>query len=158
MFFLQPGSIPRTFAAAMTAALLVAVTAASQPAADGWREAPEFVRLFAPAAHRGAYQASVSADGLDTVLMSLAGDASLVRSPGAWVPQTQPPLDAFGRSGAYDRWKLARLYGSRQPRVARGARSTGGGLLESWTLVSPYPSADFTRLEPGTLRIVLRTP
>jgi hypothetical protein len=156
MCLMQPGSIPRTFPAAVTAAVLVAV--ASLPAADGWREAPEFVRLFAPAAHRSAYQASVSADGLDTVLMSLAGDASLVRSPGAWVSQTQPALDAFGRSGAYDRWKLARLYGSRQPRVARGARSAGGGIIESWTLVSPYPSADLTRLEPGTLRMVLRIP
>ena len=156
MCLMQPGSITRTFPAAVTAALLVAV--ASLPAADGWRDAPGFVRLFAPAAHGSAYQASVSADGLDAVLMSLAGDASLVRSPGAWAPQMQPPLDAFGRSGAYDRWKLARLYGSRQPRVARGARNVGGGIVESWTLVSPYPSADLTRLEPGTLRIVLRTP
>jgi hypothetical protein len=24
-----------------------------------------------------------------------------------------------------------------------------------WTLISPYPSADLTRLEPGTLLIVL---
>jgi hypothetical protein len=53
---------------------------------------------------------------------------------------------------------VARLYGSRQPRVARGARADEGRVVESWTLVSPYPSADLTRLEHGTLRIVLRTP
>ena len=153
---MQPGSIPWTLPVAVTAALLVGV--ASLPAAAGWRDAPEFVRLFAPTAHQSAYQTSVSADGLDTVLMSIAGDSSLVRSPGAWLAQTQAPVDVFGRSGPYDRWALARLYGSRQPRVARGARMDQGRVVESWTLVSPYPSADLTRLEPGTLRIVLRTP
>ena len=122
--------------------------------ADGWRDAPEYLRLFAPAAHRGAYRAAVSTSGLDVVLTS-AGDPSWLRAPGAWTAQPQYVLDVFGRSGSYDRWALARLFGAQQPRVARGARTEAGRVVESWTLVSPYPSADFTRLEPGTLRIIL---
>jgi hypothetical protein len=149
----QPGSITRTFAAAAAALLLPVVLAGSTVA---WVDAPPFVRLFAPGAHREAYRAAVSPASLDAVLAGLADDAALVRAPGAWRPQTVAASDAFGRSGPYDRWKLARLYGSRQARVARGARMEGGRVAESWTLVSPYPSADLMRLEPGTLLIVLR--
>jgi hypothetical protein len=127
-------------------------------AAEPWRDAPEFTQVFAPVAHRASYRASVSPAQLDAVLAGLADDPDLVRTPGAWTARPQPPLDAFGRSGTYDRWKLARLYGARQPRVARGARGEGGRITESWTLVSPYPSADFSRLESGTLRIALTLP
>ena len=95
---------------------------------------------------------------LDAILTDLEDDPSLVRTPGAWTARSQPALDAFGKSGSYDRWKLARLYGSRQPRVVRGARMVAGRLAESWMLVSPYPSTDLTRLEPGTLRVVLHLP
>jgi hypothetical protein len=151
-----PGSITRTFGAALGAAAILAGTAIN--AAEMWREAPEFVGIFAPSAHREAYRASTSDTALDAVLSGLADDPSLVRTPGAWTPRFQSALDAFGKSGSYDRWKLARLYGSRQPRVARGARNEGGRVTESWMLVSPYPSADFSRLEPGTLRIALRMP
>ena len=152
----RPGSITRTFRAAAAAALLLA--GAPLGSAEPWRDAPEFTEVFAPAAHRESYRASVSPQQLDAVLTALEDDGDLVRTPGAWAARPQPPLDAFGRSGPYDRWKLARLYGARQPRVARGARMEAGRIAESWTLVSPYPSADLTRLEPGTLRIVLQLP
>lgn len=111
--------------------------------------------MFAPAAHREAYRAAVSPLGLDAVLEALAADPALLRSPGAWTARAHLPADAFGRSRPYDRWTLARLYGSRQPRVARGARTDGGRVIESWTLVSPYPTADLARLDEGTLLIVL---
>ena len=150
---MQPGSITRTFAAA-AAAVLVSVADARSTVA--WVDAPPFVILFAPAAHREAYRAAVSPASLDAVLAGLADDPAFVRAPGAWRPQAVAASDAFGRSGTYDRWKLARLYGSRQARVARGARMEGGRVAESWTLVSPYPSPDLMRLEPGTLLIVLR--
>jgi hypothetical protein len=99
---------------------------------------------------------AVTALGLDAVLQAHAADASLARLPSAWSPRARLPADVFGRGGRYDRWMLARLYGSRQPRVARGARLDGGRVVESWTLVSPYPSPDLVRLEPGTLLIVLQ--
>jgi hypothetical protein len=121
-----------------------------------WRDAAGYLDLFAPPAHRADYRAAVSPLGVDEVLRQLAADDTLIRAPGAWTPRSQLPADAFGRSGTYDRWKLARLYGSRQPRVARGARIAADGVIESWTLVSPYPSPDLARLEPGTLLIVIR--
>jgi hypothetical protein len=62
------------------------------------------------------------------------------------------PLDAFGTVGAYDRSKLARLFGGRRAAVVRGWSNEGEGLL-SVTLVSPYPDPAFTALLPGTLVI-----
>ena len=122
----------------------------------GWQDAPDYLAVVAPAAHRDAYRTAVSPLDLDAVLKTLAGDPSLARTPGAWTARAELPTDAFGRAGNYNRWALVRLYGSRQPRVARGARLEEGRVVESWTLVSPYPSPDLTRLEPGTLLIVLR--
>ncbi|HEV3139494.1 MAG TPA: hypothetical protein VGY57_03205, partial [Vicinamibacterales bacterium] len=62
------------------------------------------------------------------------------------------PLDAFGSAGRYDRSALARAYGGTRARVARGWRKTGDR-FESITLISPYPDATLTRLNPGTLII-----
>jgi hypothetical protein len=39
--------------------------------------------------------------------------------------------------------------------AVHGPRGVDGHPSEAWTMVSPYPSADLTRLEPGTLLIVL---
>jgi hypothetical protein len=136
-------------------AVLGAVAVVAGAAGPGWQDAPDYLAVFAPAAHRDAYRTAVSPLDLDAVLQALAGDPSLALTPGAWTARAELPADAFGRAGTYNRWALVRLYGSRQPRVARGARLEGGRVVESWTLVSPYPSADLTRLEPGTLRIVL---
>ncbi len=114
--------------------------------------------MFAPVAHRDFYRASVSRLGIDEVLETLRDDPSVVPTPGGWAAHSVLPLDAFGRSGGYDRAKLARLYGGRRARVARGPRLENGRIVESWTLVSPYPSVSLEHLEPGTLRIVQRLP
>ena len=118
-------------------------------------DAPAYLDLFAPRAHRGVYRTAVSPLDLDAVLASLGEDDSLVRTPGAWRPRHENPQDAFGLGGRYNRWTLARLYGSAQPRVARGARIENGRVTESWILVSPYPDPSMTRLEPGTLRLIV---
>jgi hypothetical protein len=121
-----------------------------------WREAPEFVSLVAPAGPRQhAYRTFVSPLDLDTLLRQLDAEPGLVRAARAWEPRVLLPFDAFGQTGRYDRTKLARLYGARRPRVARGPRGVDGRVTESWTLVSPYPDPALTRLEPGTLLIVL---
>ncbi|MGH9255383.1 MAG: hypothetical protein ACRD3C_12540 [Vicinamibacterales bacterium] len=144
-----------------TAAVLVLWSAAlgwAQPA-PVWREAPEYLPLFAPAAPRStAYRTQVAAADLDTVLRHLEADPALLRAPGAWQVRTLAPVDAFGQGGAYDRWKVTRLYGGARARVARGARVEAGRGVESWTLISPYPDPTLQRLERGTLRIVLRLP
>jgi hypothetical protein len=125
-----------------------------QPA---WREAPEYLPLFAPAQHRSAYRAYVSPADIQATLQQLLADPGVLHPPGAWTPQALIPYDAFGLSGSYNRWKVAGLYRSRRALVARGAR-LDQGQTESWTLIAPYPDAALQRLEPGTLIIVLRVP
>jgi hypothetical protein len=125
--------------------------------AEAWRAAPEYLDLFAPRLNRDAYRAYVSALGFDETLRAVAGDPAALRPPGAWEPESVIPFDAFGRTGSYNRWKLAGLYGSRRARVARGPRIDDGH-AESWMLVSPYPDPALQRLEPGTLILVLRIP
>ena len=129
------------------------------PLGPTWREAPDYIPLFAPRrTHTDAYRTYVSPLDLDSVLRGLDDQPSLLRPPGSWQPRTLVPLDAFGQTGGYDRWKLARLYGATRPRVARGPKALNGGTIESWTLISPYPDPSLQRLEAGTLLIVLQVP
>jgi hypothetical protein len=169
--FGQAKSITRGFRAAAAAAALVACAAgpnriaasvqggpAGGASAAPWRPATEYAQLFAPAAYGEAYQFFTSPRGIDELLAQIERDPASVRSPGAWTPRPLGPFDAFGQGGAYDRTKLARLYGSRRARVARGPRQEGGTVVESWTLISPYPDRALRQLEPGTLLVVLRLP
>lgn len=126
------------------------------PPTGAWNETPRYLRLFAPANPRAAaYRIYVSPLDVDAILKRLATDPSLLRPPGAWSPAALLPLDAFGQTGAFDRSKLARLYGSKRALVVHGPRGTGGRPTEAWTLISPYPDSDMERLEPGTMLIVL---
>jgi len=125
--------------------------------AESWHDAPEYLSLFTPLAHRENYRTYVSPLGLDKTLEALMTDPAVQRPPGAWEPKAMIPFDAFGRTGSYNRWKLAGLYGSRRARVARGSR-VDHGRTESWMLVAPYPDPSLQRLEPGTLIIVLTIP
>ena len=142
--------------------LLLSVSAAPAQVnglAAPWREAPEYLALLAPVGERASsYRVYASPLALEEALRRLDPDTSLVHVPGAWQPRQTPPVDAFGRAGRYDRTAMARVYGGRQPHVARGARMDNGRVVESWTLVAPYPDLALTRLETGTLLIVLRLP
>ncbi len=132
------------------------VVAAQAPPGD-WHEARESLPLFAPAGARAR------ALDLQAVLKQVGADPLTLHPPGSWLPVAQVPSDAFGQTGGYDRSMLARLYGSARATVSRGPRgpagpSTGLGAgrpSEMWTLISPYPSGDMRRLEPGTLLIVM---
>ena len=141
----------------VVAALFIAAAAVHGETPPGrWTEAPAYLPLFAPAGPRAAaYRIYVSPLPIDAMLAQLTAEPSLLHPPGAWVPAALLASDAFGQTGGYDRARLARLYGSRRAQVARGPRGDGGWPLESWTLISPYPAADMTRLEPGTMLIVL---
>jgi hypothetical protein len=170
----QARSITRGIRAAFCAAALLgavagAVAHAQAPAAPArpadppasaaqWREAPEFLALFVPRPYRDSYRAFVSPLTLDAALRVVASDAGSLHAAGSWMAHAENPVDAFGTGGTYDRGKLARLFGSQRPVVARGPRGRHGLVDESWTLVGPYPSADLSRLEPGTLLIILRIP
>ena len=120
-----------------------------------WRDAPEYVPLFAPANARNTYRISVTPAALQDVLADRAADGTLVPTPGAWEPRSESARDAFGTAGSYNQWQMARLYGSRAPRVARGARMDRGRVVEAWTFISPYPSPDLRTLYPGTMRLIL---
>jgi hypothetical protein len=153
-------SIPRwqrLAALAATCAAVSLVTCTDLRSADAWRDAPEYLDLFAPGAHRENYRAYVSSLGMDETLKTLSGDPATLHPPGAWEPQAVTALDAFGRTGSYNRWQLAGLYGSRRVRVARGPRVTEGR-AESWMLVTPYPDPAMRHLESGTLIVVVRLP
>jgi hypothetical protein len=129
------------------------------PAPPGveWRDAPVHRRLFTPrGVPAGTYAAYTSALEIDQVLRRLGADGCFSPPPTEWRVRRLGPFDAFGQSGPYDRWKLARVYGGTTAQVARGARRHDGQIVESWTLVSPYPDATLSRLEPGTLFLVLR--
>lgn len=151
----------RILAGAFAVALVTVSPLDSQSSLGGrppgeWQEAPAYVPLFAPARPRAsAYHVYVSRLGIDEVLERLAREPSLLHPPGSWSTSAQLAGDAFGQTGGYDRAKLARLYGSKRAVVARGPRGPGSRPSEAWTLVSPYPSTDLARLEPGTLLIVL---
>src|SRR5262245_1501570 len=106
---------------------------------------PELARLFTPLRPvLGRYEVcTTSAPLLDTA-----------RGEGQEDPVVEElePLDAFGSAGRYDRAALARLYGGRRVRVARGWKEEGRR-FESVTLLSPYPDASLTRLHEGTMVI-----
>jgi hypothetical protein len=157
---LQPRSIARWLVAAAAAAACLAATvpASAQRLAQPGTDAPAYVALFAPPAHAAAYRAYVSPLTPEALLRTLGDDPSAVHTPGAWTVQRELPRDAFGRSGSYNRSRLARLYGSRAVSVARGARAAGGRVTESWTLLSPYPDPLLERLESGTLVLILTVP
>ena len=144
-------SIPRRmFVAAL---LLCAVPARADV---GWRDAADYVTLFAPVNQRAAYTASVSSAMLESVLAGVNEDPAAVQAPGSWQPRIESATDAFGTAGLQNRWLLAQLYGSRGVSVARGSRMDRGRVIESWTLLSPYPSTDLRTLNAGTLRLVLK--
>ena len=120
-----------------------------------WTESDAHVRLFAPPAHQSEYRAFVSPLALDEVVRRIA--AAQPGPPGAWRPEAVPPLDAFGTSGSYNRFQLVRSYLRNTPKTAHGPWTTAEG-LETWTLVSPYPTAPLDAVEPGTLLLARRVP
>jgi hypothetical protein len=132
-----------------------AAVAAQGPPGD-WHDARDYLPLFAPSGTRAAaFHIYVSPRDLQTVLKQVSTDPSTLHPPGAWLPVAQLPVDAFGQTGGYDRSTLARLYGAKRAIVARGPRGSPGRPSEAWTLISPYPSGDMQRLEPGTMLIVV---
>ncbi len=65
------------------------------------------------------------------------------------------PLEAFGEAGTYPRTTVARLYTGTRAQVVRFPIERNGRTVAAVTLISPYPDPTLSRLEPGTLAIIL---
>jgi hypothetical protein len=108
---------------------------------------PVLTALFTPPRPSiGRYQICTTAEPFDVVA------APTAEGPHYGPSEMLDPLDAFGAAGAYNRAALARLYGGKRVRVARGWIESADR-FESVTLLSPYPDATLTRLLPGTMII-----
>ena len=135
---------------------LLSLIAALLTIPAGFAEDSAYLPLFTPrGAPAGAYRTFTTPRPLATVLAGLAGDPTLPAHDGSFTSHPENAADAFGSSGGYNRWKLALLYGAQRVAVARGPRLADGRVVETWTLVSPYPDPRLERLNPGTLLIVL---
>jgi hypothetical protein len=109
---------------------------------------PGLAALFAPSrAGLGRFEVCTTADPIDAV--AGAGPAEGQHYGGI---EALESLDAFGTESAYDRSRLARLYGGTRVRVAHGWKASPGS-FESVTLLSPYPDPSLSRLIPGTMEI-----
>ena len=106
---------------------------------------PALAALFVPSKPRaaGAYDACTTSAPIETAIPA-GFHASGVEHLEA--------LEAFGTAGSYDRARMVQLYAGRRADVLRAWR-VAGGRLESLTAISPYPDAQLTRLNPGTLLI-----
>ncbi len=74
----------------------------------------------------------------------------------SWTIGTISPLEVFDAAALYDRARLARLYGGKTPRIARGPIIENGAVTHVVLLLSPYPEPNLKRLNPGTLIMVVR--
>ncbi len=124
--------------------------------------APRLARLFTPAhLSNAAYEVMVLkegiADAVRRVRDALPPEFRLGAPSDAWQARALDPLEAFGTAGPYDRPRLAQLYWGRPVLVARGPVERDGRVVGALTLLSPYPDPALSRLEPGTLAILLRT-
>jgi hypothetical protein len=115
----------------------------------------QFTPLHMPA---GTYRAYRTTAPIETVVRAFRALWGAGAPAGAWTVADADPLGTFGRVAPYDQGKVARLYGGRPARVARGPIVDGGRTVASITLVSPYPSQALLRLEPGTLILDFRIP
>jgi hypothetical protein len=116
---------------------------------------PALTRLFAPlSTPPGLYAVHHVNRPIREVAASLrALDPN--PAPGAWEATRPEAHDAFGQAGLYDRFRLAQLFGGRRVTVVRGSLADAGG-IRAFTLISPCPDPTLSRVEPGTMVIVLR--
>ena len=114
----------------------------------------ELARIFTPlTAPADAYAVTTTSRQIADLAAALkACDPAPVE--GAWQVTRLEAHDAFGQAGIYDRLRLAQLFGGRRLDVVRGSLARDGA-RDGYTLISPYPDASLTAVNPGTLVIVL---
>lgn len=145
---------PSWMAATVVLALGLPVPRPPQPDVDLGPVDLPLTRLFTPlSAPPGTYAVYRVSRGIAELTASLrALDAS--PAPGAWEPTRPESHDAFGQAGLYDRYRLAQLFGGRRLTLVRGSLCREG-VTRAYTLISPYPDPSLSRIETGTMVIVL---
>ena len=114
----------------------------------------QLARLFTPlAAPRGTFEVYRSPRRIEALAAELAA-LDPAPSAGAWKVGPLGPADAFGSASPYDAPKLAQLYVGTLPLVARGSLRGADGVV-AYTLISPWPDASLSALQPGTMVIVV---
>jgi len=115
---------------------------------------PELARIFTPlTAPPGAYTVTTTDRPIADLATALrACDSAPVE--GAWQVTRMEAHEAFGQAGIYDRLRLAQLFGGTRLDVVRGSLPHDG-VRDGYTLISPYPDASLTAVNPGTLVIVV---
>jgi hypothetical protein len=138
----------RTLPLALSLAVLAPTARAQEPPFTVTTSAAH-ARVFAPPARADRFAFSVTGDPIDAV-----ANFYRQRWPSdderSWVIAPGPAVEAFDSAAVFDRARLARLYGGRLARIARGPIARAG-TDHVVMLLSPYPEADLRRLNPGTL-------
>ena len=112
-------------------------------------------RLFTPrSVPSGTYVVHLSADSIEALTSRLRA-LDPTPSPGAWEPSRPEASNAFGQDGVYDRVRLARLFTGKRVTVVRGSLVLDGRRV-AYTLISPYPNAALSAIEPGTMVVEQR--
>jgi hypothetical protein len=108
---------------------------------------PLLTALFTPPRPElGRYEVCTTSAPLETAVTEAETGGQEVRI------EALEALDAFGAAGPYNRAALAQLYGGMRVRVARRWQQHAKQFI-SETLLSPYPDATLTHLNPGTMVI-----
>ena len=105
----------------------------------------------------GTYRVLVTEKGIEEVALRMKA-ANPSGPEGAWAIQRVEALTVIDSAARVDRARVARLFGGRPLRVARGPITEKGRVIESITLMSPYPDASLSRLIPGTMIVVFEIP
>jgi hypothetical protein len=134
--------------AGIPALLLIALVTSASPA---------HALIFAPPARVALFSFATTDERLDRV-------AAYYRQrwpsddPRSWKVETSGPADAFDGAALFDRARLARLYGGKVMRIARGPIVENGHVTHTVLLVSPYPDPELKSLYQGTLIMTVEIP
>jgi hypothetical protein len=114
----------------------------------------ELARIFTPlTAPTGTYSVTTTSRAIADLAAALKA-CDTAPAEGAWQVSHLEARDAFGQAGIYDRLRLAQLFGGTRLDVVRGSMERDA-VRDGYTLISPYPDASLTAINPGTLVIVL---
>lgn len=118
---------------------------------------PAHAALFAPPARAGLFSFATTTETLEQVV-AYYRQRWPSPDPRSWTIERSHPLDVFDGAARFDRARLARVYGGKPARIARGPMVENGRVTHTVLLVSPYPEANMRELNGGTLIMTVVVP